>query len=107
LRDRGTRPGHRPGDRRAKPGRPAGRRSGGAAGHGRIGHAARQVMTGPAEVQAAVADAHRHGWAQVLAATVRVARDLDLAEECVQEAYAAALVAWARDGVPRNPTGWL
>jgi RNA polymerase sigma factor (sigma-70 family) len=64
-------------------------------------------MTGPAEVQAAVADAHRHGWAQVLAATVRVARDLDLAEECVQEAYAAALVAWARDGVPRNPTGWL
>ncbi len=64
-------------------------------------------MTGPAEVQAAVADAHRRGWALVLAATVRVTRDLDLAEECVQEAYAAALVAWTRDGVPRNPTGWL
>jgi RNA polymerase sigma-70 factor (ECF subfamily) len=43
----------------------------------------------------------------VLAATARVARDLDLAEECVQEAYAQALVAWARDGVPRNPAAWL
>jgi RNA polymerase sigma-70 factor (ECF subfamily) len=42
-----------------------------------------------------------------LAATARVARDLDLAEECVQEAYAAALVAWARDGIPRNPAAWL
>jgi RNA polymerase sigma-70 factor (ECF subfamily) len=59
----------------------------------------------PAE--AAVADAHRRDWALVLATTVRVARDLDLAEECVQEAYAAALVAWARDGVPRNPAAWL
>ncbi len=34
-------------------------------------------------------------------------RDLDLAEECVQEAYAAALVAWARDGIPDNPSAWL
>jgi RNA polymerase sigma-70 factor (ECF subfamily) len=43
----------------------------------------------------------------VLAATVRVARDLDLAEECVQEAYVAALCAWARDGVPERPAAWL
>jgi RNA polymerase sigma-70 factor (ECF subfamily) len=43
----------------------------------------------------------------VLAATARVARDLDLAEECVQEAYAAALATWARDGIPKNPTGWI
>jgi RNA polymerase sigma-70 factor (ECF subfamily) len=32
-------------------------------------------------VARAVADAHRHEWATVLAATVRVTRDLDLAEE--------------------------
>jgi RNA polymerase sigma-70 factor (ECF subfamily) len=40
---------------------------------------------------------------------VRVARDLDLdlAEECVQEAYAAALPAWERDGIPGNPAAWL
>jgi RNA polymerase sigma-70 factor, ECF subfamily len=43
----------------------------------------------------------------VLAATVRVARDLDLAEECVQEAYISALTAWAREGIPRSPAAWL
>ncbi|MFF3665746.1 RNA polymerase sigma factor [Microtetraspora malaysiensis] len=43
----------------------------------------------------------------MLAATVRVTRDLDLAEECVQEAYAAALTAWTRQGVPARPGGWL
>ncbi|WP_174550929.1 RNA polymerase sigma factor [Actinomadura macra] len=55
----------------------------------------------------AVADAHRREWARVLAATVRVARDLDLAEECVQDAYVAALDAWTRDGVPSRPGAWL
>ena len=44
-----------------------------------------------ASVEAAVADAHRREWAFVLAATVRVTRDIDLAEECVQDAYAQAL----------------
>jgi RNA polymerase sigma-70 factor (ECF subfamily) len=55
----------------------------------------------------AVAEAHRHEWAYVLAATARVTRDLDVAEECVQEAYGAALGAWRRDGIPRNPAAWL
>jgi RNA polymerase sigma-70 factor (ECF subfamily) len=58
-------------------------------------------------VEAALADAHRREWARVLAATARVAGDLDLAEECVQEAYAAALRSWARGGVPGNPAAWL
>ncbi|QFU92162.1 RNA polymerase sigma factor [Amycolatopsis sp. YIM 10] len=56
---------------------------------------------------AAVADAHRREWAKVLAATVRVTRDLGQAEECVQDAYAAALVDWAANGVPANPGAWL
>jgi RNA polymerase sigma factor (sigma-70 family) len=43
----------------------------------------------------------------VLAATVRVARDLDLAEECVQDAYARALVAWRNGQVPARPAAWL
>jgi RNA polymerase sigma factor (sigma-70 family) len=65
-------------------------------------------MTGqPADVERAIVDAHRREWAFVLAATMRVARDLELAEECVQEAYAEALVAWTRDGIPRNPAAWL
>jgi len=43
----------------------------------------------------------------VLAATVRVTRDLDAAEEAVQEAYLQALQTWARDGVPDRPGAWL
>jgi RNA polymerase sigma-70 factor (ECF subfamily) len=59
-----------------------------------------------AQVAAAVADAHRREWGFVLAATVRVTRDLDLAEECVQDAYARALVAWPA-GIPAKPGAWL
>ncbi|MEX5719133.1 RNA polymerase sigma factor [Geodermatophilus maliterrae] len=58
-------------------------------------------------VAAAVADAHRREWAFVLAATVRVTRDLDVAEECVQEAFAAALTDWRTSGVPSRPGAWL
>ncbi|GAA2485175.1 RNA polymerase sigma factor [Winogradskya humida] len=55
----------------------------------------------------AVADAHRREWARVLAATVRVTRDIDLAEECAQDAYAKALEVWERDGIPARPGAWL
>jgi RNA polymerase sigma-70 factor (ECF subfamily) len=58
-------------------------------------------------VAAAVADAHRREWGYVLAATVRVTRNLDLAEECVQEAYAQALHTWAEVGIPEKPGAWL
>ena len=58
-------------------------------------------------VAAAVADAHRREWAFVLAATVRVTRDLDVAEECVQDAFAAALTDWRAHGVPARPGAWL
>ncbi len=59
------------------------------------------------DVRRVIADAHRREWAYVLAATARVAGDLDLAEECVQDAYVAALDAWVRQGVPANPAAWL
>lgn len=59
------------------------------------------------EVAAAVADAHRREWAFVLAATVRVAGDIDTAEEAVQDAYARALSTWGGSGIPRNPGAWL
>jgi RNA polymerase sigma factor (sigma-70 family) len=38
---------------------------------------------------------------------VRVTRDIDLAEECVQDAYAKALTVWAERGVPGKPAAWL
>jgi RNA polymerase sigma factor (sigma-70 family) len=59
------------------------------------------------EVAAAVADAHRREWAFVLAATLRVAGDIDTAEEAVQDAYASALSTWGPRGIPKNPGAWL
>src|SRR5262249_18858005 len=60
-----------------------------------------------AEVEAAVAEAHRREWGFVLAATLRVTREIDLAEECVQDAYARALATWSERGVPAKPGAWL
>src|SRR3954471_6260562 len=64
-------------------------------------------MTDASAVAAAVADAHRREWAFVLAATVRVTRDLDVAEECAQDAFAAALTDWRAAGIPARPGAWL
>jgi RNA polymerase sigma-70 factor (ECF subfamily) len=43
----------------------------------------------------------------VLAASVRITGDIDLAEECVQDAYARALASWATTGIPSKPGAWL
>ncbi|WP_247662823.1 RNA polymerase sigma factor [Micromonospora sp. U21] len=59
------------------------------------------------EVVAAVAQAHRRDWAQVLATTAHLTRDLDLAEECTQDAFAQALETWAATGIPDRPGAWL
>jgi RNA polymerase sigma-70 factor (ECF subfamily) len=64
-------------------------------------------LTGLDQVRAVLADAHRQEWASVLTSTVRVAGDLDVAEECAQEAFVSALETWQRDGIPRNPGAWL
>jgi RNA polymerase sigma-70 factor (ECF subfamily) len=46
-----------------------------------------------------------HG--RIFATLIRLSGSFDLAEESLQEAFAVAFVAWARDGVPRNPGAWL
>ncbi|GAA0924015.1 RNA polymerase sigma factor [Kribbella koreensis] len=58
------------------------------------------------EVAGLVERAHRACWSTVLASTVRLTRDLDLAEDCTQDAFVQALRTWP-DGVPDNPAGWL
>ncbi|MEU8298914.1 sigma-70 family RNA polymerase sigma factor [Micromonospora sp. NPDC048909] len=59
------------------------------------------------EVVAAVAQAHRRDWAQVFSTTAHLTRDLDLAEECTQDAFAQALETWAEAGIPNRPGAWL
>jgi len=45
--------------------------------------------------------------ARVVGGLARYTGDFALAEDLAQEALAEALVTWPRDGVPRNPAGWL
>ena len=60
-----------------------------------------------ADVEAAVTQAFRDEWGRIVATLIRVTGDWDLAEECTQDAFAAALQRWPRDGIPRRPGAWL
>jgi RNA polymerase sigma factor (sigma-70 family) len=55
----------------------------------------------------AVAAVWRIESARVVGALARYTGDFALAEDLAQEAVAEALVTWPREGVPRNPAGWL
>jgi RNA polymerase sigma factor (sigma-70 family) len=55
----------------------------------------------------AVAAVWRIESARIVGALARYTGDFALAEDLAQEAFAEALVTWPRDGVPRNPAGWL
>ena len=59
------------------------------------------------DAAAAVEHAWREERAAVLATTIRHAGDFQLAEDAVQDAFAAAVASWPRDGVPDNPGAWL
>jgi RNA polymerase sigma-70 factor (ECF subfamily) len=56
---------------------------------------------------AAAEAAFRDERAAVLATLIRQVGDFQLAEDAVQDAFAAAIVAWERDGVPQRPGAWI
>ena len=54
-----------------------------------------------------VEEAFREEWGHAVAILTRVLRDLELAEDAVQDAFATALERWPRDGTPCNPGAWI
>jgi RNA polymerase sigma-70 factor, ECF subfamily len=56
---------------------------------------------------AAAETAFRRERAAVLATLIRQLGDFQLAEDALQDAFAAAVVTWERDGVPSNPAAWI
>jgi RNA polymerase sigma-70 factor (ECF subfamily) len=60
------------------------------------------------QTAAAIADVFRSERTRVLATVIRVCNgDFELAEEAVQDAFAAALSRWPSEGLPEEPRGWL
>jgi RNA polymerase sigma-70 factor (ECF subfamily) len=54
-----------------------------------------------------IAESFRAEYGRAVAVLTRVFGDIDLAEETVQEAFAAAVRRWPSDGLPPSPAGWI
>src|ERR1700744_5063791 len=61
----------------------------------------------PEQLSKTIETFYRSESGRVLATLVRLLGDLDLAEESMHEAFAAALESWPQAGVPDNPRPWL
>jgi len=61
----------------------------------------------PEQLSAKIETLYRSESGRVLATLVRLLGDLDLAEESMHEAFAAALESWPRTGIPDKPRPWL
>ena len=55
----------------------------------------------------AIAKIYQQESGRVLATLIRLLRDFDLAEEALQDAFAAAVERWPTQGIPQNPRSWL
>jgi RNA polymerase sigma-70 factor, ECF subfamily len=64
-------------------------------------------VTSPDQARAAVDAVYRGDSRRVLATLIRLLGDFDLAEEALQDAFAAALERWPVEGVPASPRSWL
>ena len=49
----------------------------------------------------------RAEYGRAVAALIRVFGDVDIAEEAVQDAFAAAVARWPSQGIPPSPAGWI
>jgi RNA polymerase sigma factor (sigma-70 family) len=67
----------------------------------------RPALSEHAAARRAVEAVWRIESAHIVGALTRYTRDFELAEDVAQEALAAALVSWPRDGTPRDPAAWL
>src|SRR5215472_2942735 len=54
-----------------------------------------------------VENVYRAEWGRIVATLIRLLGDFDLAEECAQEAFTAAVDQWEQGGVPQNPRAWI
>jgi len=61
----------------------------------------------PEQLSKTIETLYRSESGRILATLVHLLGDLDLAEEAMHEAFAAALDTWPQTGIPENPRPWL
>jgi RNA polymerase sigma-70 factor (ECF subfamily) len=61
----------------------------------------------PAIDESGVERVFREQYGRAVAVLVRMLGDIDLAEECVQDAFTEATTRWPADGLPPSPAGWI
>ena len=61
-------------------------------------------MSTPTEILESV---FRAEYGRIIATLIRLSGSFDLAEESLQEAFAAAVTNWSEQGPPKNPGAWL
>src|SRR4051812_4323850 len=59
------------------------------------------------DTDAAVAELYRSDWGRIVATVIRLVGDFEVAEEAVQEAFAAGVNQWRNDGIPEFPRAWM
>jgi RNA polymerase sigma-70 factor (ECF subfamily) len=64
-------------------------------------------MPSSASVTSAIEEVYRAEWGRIVATLIRLFGDFDLAEECAQEAFAAAVDQWSDGRIPESPRAWI
>ena len=61
----------------------------------------------PAVAASEIERVFRAEYGRAVAVLIRVFGDIDVAEDAVQDAFAAAAQRWPADGLPSSPAGWI
>lgn len=59
------------------------------------------------EINTSIEAAFRESYSLIVASLSRQVRDIDLAEEAIQDAFTEAMRSWPETGIPANPGGWI
>jgi RNA polymerase sigma-70 factor (ECF subfamily) len=59
------------------------------------------------ELRASIESIFRRESGRIIAGLIRISGSFYLAEEAMQDAFAAAWFHWPKKGMPQNPAGWI
>jgi len=64
-------------------------------------------MLPPISLELSIDKTVREEWGRILASLVKHLGDIQLAEDCLQDAIILAMKNWKKNGLPSSPAAWL